>query len=162
MTTSDLWSAGQLLRTRSPASGRRLSNSAPTRCAAAGLAPVPVSRCQVLKGEAGSHLGRFFLHWVLPGTLVTCVFAAQGWWDRAPGGRRWSLLAAVERRRTAQRRPSSAALDGRPAPSMRPISTSADDSQPRRRARQATTHACASLHPHRPQPRCPLVDRSKS
>lgn len=33
---------------------------------------------------------------------------------------------------------------------------SADDSQPRRWVRRPTTHACASLHPHRPQPRCSL------
>ncbi len=47
----------------------------------------------------------FFLPWALPGILVTCVFAAQKRWARAPGGRRWSSLATVERRRTAQGRP---------------------------------------------------------
>jgi hypothetical protein len=48
----------------------------------------------------------FFLPWVLPGILVSWVFAGQGRWVRVPGGRRWSSLATVERPRTAQGRPS--------------------------------------------------------
>ncbi len=50
-----------------------------------------------------------FLPWVFSGILVSWVFAGQGWWGRAPGGRRWSSLATVEHPRTAQRRPSFAA-----------------------------------------------------
>lgn len=37
--------------------------------------------------------------------LGDLVFAGQGLWARAPGGRRWSSLATVEQRRTAQGRP---------------------------------------------------------
>lgn len=54
------------------------------------------------RGSGARGSGYFFLPWVLPEILVTCVFAAQRWWARAPGGRRWSSLAAVERPRTAQ------------------------------------------------------------
>ncbi|MGW2444973.1 DUF5958 family protein [Streptomyces sp. NPDC001675] len=52
-----------------------------------------------------------FLPWVLPGILMSWVFPAQERWARAPGGRRWSSLATVERPRTAQGRPSIGALD---------------------------------------------------
>jgi hypothetical protein len=45
-----------------------------------------------------------FLPWVLPGILMTWFFAGQGRRAREPDGRFWSLLAAVERPRTAQRR----------------------------------------------------------
>lgn len=54
--------------------------------------------------------GPVFLPWVLPGIFVSRVFAGQGRWTRAPGGRRWSPLATVERRRTAQGRPCFGAL----------------------------------------------------
>lgn len=56
---------------------------------------------------------------------MSWVFAGQVRWARAPSGRRWSSLATVERPRTAQGRPSFAALLGgrhpRCAPSMRPV-----------------------------------------
>jgi hypothetical protein len=57
------------------------------------------------RGQASSLTG-VFLPWVLPGILVSWVFAGQGRWCRAPGGRRWSSLATVERPRTAQGRPT--------------------------------------------------------
>src|SRR5690606_24507140 len=55
-------------------------------------------------GPTGAY---FFLPWVLPGILMTWVFADQRRWDSAPCGRRWSSLATVERPRTAQGRPSA-------------------------------------------------------
>jgi hypothetical protein len=55
--------------------------------------------------SAVKHEVYFFLPWVLPGILVTCVFPVQERWARAPDGYRWSSLAAVERPRTAQGRP---------------------------------------------------------
>lgn len=55
----------------------------------------------------------FFLPWVVSGILVSCVFAAQRRWVRVPGGRRWSSLATVEQRRTAQGRPSYGANERR-------------------------------------------------
>lgn len=54
--------------------------------------------------------GCFFLPWALPGIVVSWVFADQGQWGRAPGGRRWSSLATAEQPRTAQGRPSFGAL----------------------------------------------------
>ena len=67
----------------------------------------------VCAGGRHDHWAYFFLPWVLPGILMTCVFAAQGWWARAPGGRRWSLLATAERPRTAQGRPGCTVLPRR-------------------------------------------------
>jgi hypothetical protein len=61
---------------------------------------------QPVGSAAGCNLD-VFLPWVLPKILVTCIFAAQGRWARAPGGRHWSSLATVERPRTAQRRPGA-------------------------------------------------------
>lgn len=70
-------------------------------------APCPAENPQPGGLIAGAY---FFLPWVLPGILVSWVFAGQEWWDRAPGGRRWSSLAAVVGPRTAQGRPSFGAL----------------------------------------------------
>lgn len=50
----------------------------------------------------------FFLPWVLPGILVSWVFAGRGWWARAPGGRCWSSLATGERPWTARDGPGLA------------------------------------------------------
>lgn len=65
------------------------------------------SRWAKLTIECRAQPDYFFLPWVLPEILVSWVFAAQEWWTRAAGGRRWSSLATVERPRTAQGRPSS-------------------------------------------------------
>lgn len=65
----------------------------------------PTRPVRVVVGKTCS-CAHFFLPWVLSGILVSRVFAAQGPWARAPGNRRWSSLATVERPRTAQRRPS--------------------------------------------------------
>lgn len=70
---------------------------------------MPLSRVECA-AQGHDHQPYFFLPWVLPGILVSWVFAGQVRWARAPSGRRWSSLATVERPRTAQRRPSFAAL----------------------------------------------------
>jgi hypothetical protein len=68
----------------------------------------------------------FRLPWVLSEILVTCVFPAQRRWTHAPGGRRRSSLATVERPRTAQRRPRpSCAVPRRPLPTGPPRSAHA-------------------------------------
>lgn len=88
-----------------------------------------------------------FLPWVLPGILVTRVFVVQERWARGLGGRDWLLLSDLGRPKDGPVSPHSA--DGW-HPRCASVRTSADDSQPRRRARRPVRRACASLHPHRP------------
>lgn len=60
--------------------------------------------CAATRGQRPSLTGAF-LPWVLPGMLVSWVFPGKGGVHERPLGRHWSSLAAVERPRTAQRRP---------------------------------------------------------
>lgn len=101
--------------------------------------------------------------------LVTWAFAGQGRLARAPGGRRRSSLATVERPRTAQRRPSMPPpTDGRRprrAPSEPQLPTTSHDgeraNQPRTRMPRCTPtglrHAVGAVDPERATTADPLA-----
>lgn len=67
---------------------------------------------------------------------MSWVFAGQGRWARAPGGRRWSSLATVERPRTVQPRRSQLTADTFNAlPGPQPTTVSHDGGAPTDHAR---------------------------
>jgi hypothetical protein len=102
----------QSVRARRTAERKRSTSPSAITTAAVNENAPPRAVCA---GRGHDHAGYFFLPWVLSGILVSWVFAGQGRWARASGGRRWSLLATVEQRRTAQGRP-------RQRPARRPTS----------------------------------------
>lgn len=89
---------------------------------------------------------------VLPSGVTGAVRLAlrEGWTPTAPGSASTWVTPLASHLRTDRIRGVVGAR------------TSADDSQPQWWVRERLRRACASLHPHRPQPRCPCVSSTRA